>query len=261
MEILRGMSTKVYMLNYQDAWLPLSAVSRPKLATLSLALVVGAALLPLDTSMAENPGAKIVGHVAYTGHLPRPEKVTVREDREFCGPSMSIQTIRMQPGGKGLQQSVVSLERMETALADSPKVGQLQNDHCAFRERIQALRKGDSLEVHNLDPILHNAHGTFGKRTILNVAQVPGGRSFKKRLKYTGHFAIKCDKHEFMQAHVMVFAHPYFAITDEAGHFGIESVPPGPHRIVVWHETLGKLEKDIVVPLEGTLTVDFEYHE
>jgi hypothetical protein len=34
---------------------------------------------------------------------------------------------------------------------------------------------------------------------------------------------------------VVVASHPYFAITDERGHFALEEVPPGAYTLVVWH--------------------------
>jgi len=33
-----------------------------------------------------------------------------------------------------------------------------------------------------------------------------------------------------------VARNPYFAITDERGHFAIEQVPPGAYTLIVWHE-------------------------
>jgi len=202
-----------------------------------------------------------MGRVMFKGNGPPHEDVVVREDVQFCGKTIAIQRVRVQSGGAGLQQAVVSLSDIKKGSGKKPEIASLRNEHCAFRPRINAVRKGDRLEVTNTDPILHNAHGKFGERTVVNVAQVPGGRPVKKIMKYSGQLSVKCDKHDFMQAHVMVFPHPYFAVTDQAGTFLIHSVPAGHHRITVWHETLGQLEQDIRVPPHGTVTVDFEYHE
>jgi hypothetical protein len=39
-----------------------------------------------------------------------------------------------------------------------------------------------------------------------------------------------------MNAEMMVVSHPYYAVTDESGHFEFTDVPPGNYQIVAWHE-------------------------
>jgi hypothetical protein len=39
-----------------------------------------------------------------------------------------------------------------------------------------------------------------------------------------------------MNAEMMVVPHPYYAVTDENGHFEFTNVPPGTYQIVAWHE-------------------------
>ena len=227
--------------------------------TLIVTLIVGWIITPIGTSAAEEKGATLTGHVIFRGVVPPNDEVSVDEDKEFCGQTVSIQTIRMQQDGHGLQQAIVSLGDIKKGADRASRITSLRNDQCTFQKRINAVMLGDKLEIQNLDPILHNAHGKLGKRTILNVAQVPGGRSFRKKMKRPGQLKIKCDKHDFMKAHVMVFPHPYFSVTGRSGQFQIDSVPAGHHRITVWHETLGQIEKDIDIPTHGTVTVDFEF--
>jgi len=230
------------------------------LVTLTIMGIAGLLLTSIGTTFAEKNGATLIGRVVFKGVVAPDNVVDVKENRKFCGQTMSIQTIRLQEGGHGLDQAIVSLGDITTSPAPTPGIRSLVNKQCKFEERINAAMVGDKLVVHNLDPILHNAHGKLGKRTILNVAQVPGGRPFRKKMKRPGQLKIKCDKHDFMKAHVMVFPHPYFSVTGRSGQFQINSVPAGHHRITVWHETLGQIEKDIDIPTHGTVTVDFEYH-
>ena len=204
-------------------------------------------------------GATVTGKVVLKGPVPPAIEMGVTEDQAFCGKTLSITTVTTQKNGRGVVHAIVSLKNLEEGPAPTPHVQALHNTRCAFDQRVNALRLGDKLEVQNLDPILHNAHGKFGTRTILNVAQVPGGRPFQKKMKYPGHLSITCDKHTFMQAHVLVFPHSYFSMTNEQGRFRIEEVPEGLQHITVWHETLGTLEKEITVPHQGTVTVDFVF--
>jgi hypothetical protein len=39
-----------------------------------------------------------------------------------------------------------------------------------------------------------------------------------------------------MHAELLVVPHPYYAVTDESGHFELTDVPPGKYEIVAWHE-------------------------
>jgi hypothetical protein len=62
-----------------------------------------------------------------------------------------------------------------------------------------------------------------------------------------------------MQGYVFVFDHPYFAITDETGQFRIEDLPPGRWKTTIWHETLGTVQTDVIVPEHGEVSVRVEY--
>jgi hypothetical protein len=42
-----------------------------------------------------------------------------------------------------------------------------------------------------------------------------------------------------MKGYIMVFEHPFFAITGPDGSFEIQGVPAGEQRLVVWQETKG----------------------
>ena len=94
-----------------------------------------------------------------------------------------------------------------------PLEGQIRkiiNNECAFTPRVVTGKKGDILEIANYDPILHNTHIIQGNRTFLNVAQLPNSRTIRKRIKREGVHHIRCDKHTFMEAVLVVFDHPLF---------------------------------------------------
>jgi hypothetical protein len=48
---------------------------------------------------------------------------------------------------------------------------------------------------------------------------------------------LRCNGgHVWMNAEMMVVTHPYYAVTDESGHYEFTDVPPGTYQIVAWHE-------------------------
>jgi Carboxypeptidase regulatory-like domain len=67
----------------------------------------------------------------------------------------------------------------------------------------------------------------------------------------------KCDLHPWNFAYVGVFAHPYFAVTDEQGRFSIPGVPAGQYTLETFHPSCSTSSKTIAVT-NGTTTVDFE---
>lgn len=67
----------------------------------------------------------------------------------------------------------------------------------------------------------------------------------------------KCDLHPWNYAYVGVFAHPFFAVTDERGHFTIRGVPAGRYTLEMFHPKGGTSAKPIV-PTDKAATVDFE---
>src|SRR6185312_2528397 len=51
-------------------------------------------------------------------------------------------------------------------------------------------------------------------------------------------FQIKCDVHSWMKAVIRVFDNPYFAVTNEAGKYSIDTtgLADGTYNLVAWHE-------------------------
>ena len=63
-----------------------------------------------------------------------------------------------------------------------------------------------------------------------------------------------------MSAFILVFAHRYFAVTDDDGRYRLDSVPAGTYTIVVWNEMVhGDPPKRSVVMPEGGGDVDADF--
>ena len=102
------------------------------------------------------------------------------------------------------------------------------------------------LDIVNSDPVLHNTHGYYGKRTAFNVALPIQGGKVTKLLRSPGDVRVDCDAHGWMLAWIYVVDNPYFAQTGEDGMFSIADVPPGEYTLAVWQEELGLTEMPIV---------------
>ena len=72
-----------------------------------------------------------------------------------------------------------------------------------------------------------------------------------------GKVDVYCSIHENMHCVVMVMSNPYFAVTDDKGHYTITGVPPGKYKLKAWHERLPADVQEITVPESGEVKTDF----
>ena len=106
-----------------------------------------------------------------------------------------------------------------------------------FEPRILAARAGDSLRFDNTAPVPININYSSDIEQF-NVNLRPGAEKKVARPLEAQRtvISIACNIHPWMQAKARVFDHPYYALTDEHGHFEIRDVPVGKWRIVYQHE-------------------------
>ena len=167
---------------------------------------------------------------------------------------------RLVTGPHGaLRYAVVSLTDITAGKAvprDRPVA--LDNVKCAFVPHVAAASVGQMLTIHNSDPFLHDAHALLGERTLFNVA-VPKGMTVRKPLAYAGLIHLNCNvRHTWMHAYLFVAEHPYDTVTDAAGQFVIDGIPPGTYTLRVWHELLGSTERQVTVEAGKATTVDVD---
>ncbi len=228
---------------------------------LAVALLPGAYAAVAQVKPAP-PDGSVAGQVIYTGELPDPDPIKVERDRSFCGDTVPDESVMVSRETRGLAAAVISLEGVSQ---ESPAVAPqqkllLENHTCRFVPRVSAVLGETILIISNRDPVMHNTHirkkTRFGDNFV-NVVQ-PHQARVEKALPQTGYLDVRCDAHPFMHASIHVFAHPYFAVTDSAGHFEVRHVPPGTYTLRLWHEALGKQERLITVPERGTVSVNLE---
>jgi len=190
-------------------------------------------------------GGTIVGKVVFNGDVPM-RKIITTKDQDVCG------GIREEPeiivnGEKAVKDAVVYLAKVDKGKAWPADVKPLlDQQHCIFSPRVQVMRAG-KLEVKNSDPVLHNTHGFYGKRTAFNMALPNKDQVVETDLDRPGTVRIECDAHGWMLGWVYVVDNPYYAVTGEDGSFSIADVPPGDYVLVATHEFTGPVEIPVTV--------------
>ncbi|MBI1823337.1 MAG: hypothetical protein HY200_01810 [Nitrospirae bacterium] len=199
-------------------------------------------VIPVET------GGSISGNIKFNDPIPASEVLNVNKNREYCGNTVLDNSLIVNPENRGIQNVIVSLVGIDQGKKHLPETIVLDNNKCHFMPRILGGVVGDSIEIRNSDPILHNTHLLYSEvSTFLNAILVPKGNNIKQFLKTTGIVKIKCDAHRFMRGKLLVFDHPYFSITDSMGDFKITDVPSGQYKVRIWHETLPEEEKMITI--------------
>jgi plastocyanin len=210
-------------------------------------------------------GVTVQGRVKFSGVPKDNVPIPVYRDGEYCGETIPSETSAVDPSTKGFVNAIVSLVGVARGKPpipnESPLILEIESKKCRFFPHVSAAVVGTTLEVRNLDPILHNLHVRKDTRfgpTVMNVIQPAGTRSVHKSFSKTGFLDVRCDVHPFMSAFIHIFDHPYFAITDSTGSFAMTKVPPGLYKLHIWHEQFGIQERTINVLPGENVTLEIE---
>lgn len=135
------------------------------------------------------------------------------------------------------RRAVVYLENAP-ATPVSPRAGvtlAIDQRNETFVPHVLAVTAGTEVEFPNSDATYHNVF-SLSRAKRFDLGRYASGRSRKIRLEQTGVVRVFCDIHSHMNAFILVFAHPFFAVTDADGRFAIDAVPPGDYRVAAWYD-------------------------
>ncbi len=215
-----------------------------------LALTAVAVLAARPAVRAPETGS-IIGTVT-TSNVPVLPPLEVNKNQDYCGDEVPSEAVVATSDGR-LRYAVVHLDGAEfTGDLERTPIA-IRNKKCAFVPHVQAGVVKSKLEVTSEDPILHNTHLFLQRgsrsRSLVNLALPGEGARLdaSRATRRPGVIELKCDAHKWMSGYLLLFDHPYYAVSDAEGSFSIRDVPPGTYTVKVWHETLGELAEQVVV--------------
>ena len=218
----------------------------------AVALVVSAVMLASGARQATAQGGGTVEvEVKYNG-APVVEKLKVNKDTEKCGTETTIEKV-VVGGNKGLANAVAAVPGAKGAKMVK---GVIDQKGCKFVPHVVVMNPGE-LEIKNSDDILHNIHTYSTANPAINKAQPKFKKTMTEKFDKPEMIKVTCDVHSWMLGWVAVTPGPA-AVTDNNGVAKIENVPAGKQKVEVWHETLGKQEKEVDVKAGATTKVSFE---
>ena len=218
---------------------------------------------PSSSSAAVDPATAgtITGRVVVEGTPPKAQTIRVDGDKTCAtlvpGAERQTETWVVGEGG-GLANVFVyvktGLEGRSFPVPTEPVV--LDQQNCWYTPRVVGVRVGQSFQVLNSDPLLHNVRAQAEVNQAFNQGQPVQG------VRYSHTFStdevmvpIKCDVHAWMNAWVGVMNHPYFAVTGPSGAFELPNLPPGTYTVEAWHEAGGATTGTVTVPASGAATL------
>jgi plastocyanin len=159
------------------------------------------------------------------------------------------------------RRSVVYLETAPRAAFESneDRRGRVDQRNERFVPHVLAITAGTWVDFPNGDRTYHNVF-SLSKTKEFDLGRYAVGRSRAVRFEKPGIVRIFCDIHSHMSAFILVFAHRFYAVTDDEGRYRIENVPPGTYSVAVWNETAHDEPPRRVVTIgEGGGEVDADF--
>jgi len=218
---------------------------------------------PAPSASAVDPATAgaITGTVTLTGTPPAAQMIRMDGDRTCAkllpGAQRATETYVVGNGGTLANVFVhvtTGLEGRSFPVPEAPIV--LDQEQCWYAPRVVGVRVGQSFQVLNSDPLLHNVRASAEVNEPFNQGQPVQG------VRYSHTFSteevmvpFKCDVHAWMNAWVGVVNHPYFAVTGPDGAFSLPNLPPGTYTVAAWHEAAGTLRGTATVTAQGTATL------
>ena len=213
------------------------------------------------------PTGSVTGTISFAGKAPAPVTIDTSMD-----PACSIGST----GNVTAEQIVVSAGKLANvflyvktgpaaATQPAPTPTQpviLDQKGCRYTPHVIAVQQGGTVEFHNSDSTMHNIHTmptAVGNETI-DVSQGPKGAPQSKQfLKPELMIPVRCNNHPWMNAFINVSATPFFAVSDNAGHFDLRGLPPGDYVLGAVHEKLGEQTLSVHLAPDTAAKADFSF--
>jgi hypothetical protein len=184
-------------------------------------------------------GGTLSGRVNFDGNPPSQKTIKMDSD-PVCGSShkdpVYKQSLIINKEGY-LKNVMVYLKDIKYEGKTPETQAVLDQNGCMYSPHVQGMMVGQELLIKNSDATLHNIHGLPKKNNEFNFAMPKVVKEKALKIaKAENSIKIKCDVHSWMKAYVSVFDHPYFAVTDDSGHYQIDNIPPGDYEVIAWQE-------------------------
>ena len=212
----------------------------------------------------------IKGRLVWGGESAPPQKFSVdkgmaNKDPGVCAASAAIpdNDLVVDPKTNGVKFAFVYVLKpngknsvLAEALVAKTPVVEIDQKNCEFVPFATALIDTQSLLFKSSDPVNHNVHISPFTNPPFNVILAPNGQMTKTLVVEKRPIPLVCDIHPWMKGWIMVFDHPFFAVTNADGSFEIKGVPVGEQSVVVWQAKVGYVNEGLARGMKVTVKPD-----
>jgi hypothetical protein len=226
---------------------------------------------PLAAAMAGQAGfGTIKGRLVWGGDQAPPPAVLVEKGKATKDPAICAATATLtnnelvvDPQNKGIKFAFAYLvrpngentEAVKALLNKTAKVV-IDQKNCEFLPYSTAMHQDQAIIFKSSDPVNHNIHLSPFTNQPFNLLLAPNGDTEKRLVAERRVIPLSCDIHPWMKGWIMVFDHPFFAVTEADGSFEIKGVPPGAQNLVVWQAAIGYATPGLAKGIPVTVSPD-----
>ena len=136
-------------------------------------------------------------------------------------------------------------------------IKELAQKDLTFVPVLLPIETGTRVEFPNLDDTYHNIFSYSPTKRFDLGRYRPEERPIPSVVfDRPGLVTLRCDIHEHMRGLILVLSTPYFAMTDTAGRFRLDKLPPGKYMLKAWIDSRTTREKPVELKDGQTLHVD-----
>jgi hypothetical protein len=243
-----------------------------KVRTVLMASTGGAAETGTETAATGTGWGTLKGRFVFAGTPAEAKALAVDKDTEVCskdGVKLLDRSLLVDPSSKGLANVVLFVRKSSRVKDSAPPEKPLVFDQkqCEFITPVFAARVGQSIDVHNSDPVGHNTN--IAGTSFNQLIPAGDGTIFKPDAETGMPTMVTCNIHPWMKAYAVFRKDGYVGVSAADGSFTIPDLPAGETlEFQVWHErstgpngALGLAKPDLKWTPKGRFQVKIEADE
>lgn len=242
---------------------------------LSVSAIVACVCGGLAASEVQAAGyGSLTGQVILDGDVPKLKvkiqkgNAAVKDPTCCAAKDVPNDELIVNPKNKGVENVFVYLKTVDKAAvheslkkSKDPQVT-FDQEGCKFTPHALIIRMDQTVVVKSNDPIQHNTH-TYtilnpGQNVIIGANDRTGVQFPKFTQRERLPAEVKCDIHPWMKAWWLIVDHPYATLTDADGKFSMDKLPEGDHKLVIWQEKVGYVEKELAIKVKANAPTDLK---